>query len=53
MFENCTVKLSAKEIKWTALEVTAHPTFPDTSISKYDFWPVKLPGISRNGPMAI
>ena len=26
-FENCTVKLSAKETKWTSLEVRTHPTF--------------------------
>ena len=50
-FENCTVKLSAKETKWTSLEVRTHPTFLETSISKYDFGPVKLPGLSRNGPL--
>ena len=49
-FENCTVKLSAKETKWTSLEVRTHPTFLETLISKYDFGPVKLPGLSRNGP---
>ena len=49
-FENCTVKLSAKEIKWTSLEVRTHPTFLENLISKYDFGPVKLPGLSRNGP---
>ena len=26
------------------------PTFLETLISKYDFGPVKLPGVSRNGP---
>ena len=50
-FENCTVKLSAKETKWTSLEVRTHATFLETSISKYDFGPVKLPGLSRNGPL--
>ena len=49
-FENCTVKLSAKETKWTSLEVRTHPTFLDTLISKYDFQPIKLPGLSRNRP---
>ena len=28
-----------------------HPTFLDTLISKYDFGLVKLPGLSRNGPL--
>ena len=50
-FENCTVKLSAKETKWTSLLVRTHPTFLETLISKYDFGPVKLPGLSRNGPL--
>ena len=36
-FENCTVKLSAKEIKWTSLEVRTRPTFLENLISKYDF----------------
>ena len=49
-FENCIVKLSAKETKWTSLEVRTHPTFRENLISKYDFGPVKLPGVSRNGP---
>ena len=48
-FENCTVKVSAKETKWTSLEVKTHPTFLENLISKYDFGPVKLPGLSRNG----
>ena len=26
------------------------PYFLETLISKYDFGPVKLPGLSRNGP---
>ena len=51
-FENCTVKLSAKATKLTALEVRTHPTFLETLFSKYDFGPVKLPGLSRNGPLA-
>ena len=49
--ENCTVKLSAKETKWTSLQVKTHPTFLENLISKYDFGPVKLPGLSRNGPL--
>ena len=50
-FQNCTVKLSAKETKWTSLEVKTHPTFLENLTSKYDFGPVKLPGLSRNGPL--
>ena len=49
-FGNGAVKLSAKETKWTSLEVRTNPTFLETSISKYVFGPVKLPGLSRNGP---
>ena len=41
-FQNFTVKFSAKETKWTFLE---------TLISKSDSGPVKLPGLSRNGPL--
>ena len=48
-FENYTVKVSTKETKWTSLEVRTHPTFLKTLISKYDFRPVKLPELSRNG----
>ena len=50
-FENYTIKLSAKETKWTSLEVRAHRTFLETLISKYDFGPVKLPVLSRNVPL--
>ena len=49
-FENGTAKLLAKETKWASLEVRTHPTFLETLISKYDFRPVMLPGLSRNGP---
>ena len=51
-FENGAVKLSAKETKWTSLQVRTHPTFLENLISKYDFGPVKLTGLSRNGPQA-
>ena len=44
-FENCTVKLSAKETKWTSLKVRTHPTFLENLISKDDFGLVKLPGL--------
>ena len=47
-FENGAVKLLAKETKWTSVEVRTHPTFLETLISKYDFGPVRLPGLSRN-----
>ena len=49
---NSTVKLSAKESKCTSSEVRTLPTFLETLISKHDFGPVKLPGLSRNGPPA-
>ena len=45
-FENYAFKLSAKETKWTLLEVRTHPAFLDTLILKYDFGPVKLPRLS-------
>ena len=32
------------------IRVRTHPTFLTTLISKYDYGPVKLPGLSRNGP---
>ena len=50
-FENGTVKLLAKETKWASLEVRTQHTFVETLISKYDNGPVKLPGLSRNGPL--
>ena len=49
-FENCTVTFSVKETEWTLIDVRTHPTFLESLISKYDFGPVKLPGLSRNGP---
>ena len=52
-FENGTVKLLAKETKWTSLEVKTQHTFLENLILKYDFGPVKLPGLSRNGPLAV
>ena len=35
-FDNGTVKLSAKETKWTSLEVRIQHTFLENLISKYD-----------------
>ena len=43
-FENGTVKLLAKEAKWTSLEVRTQHTFLENLLSKYDTGPVKLPG---------
>ena len=45
----CTVKLPAEETKFTSLAVRTHPSLPETLISKYDFGPGKLLGLSRNG----
>ena len=50
-FESYTVKFSAKETKWTSFEVRTHPILLENLISKYDIGPVKLPGLSRNGPL--
>ena len=50
-FEYYTVKSLAKETKWTLLEFRTHPTFLEIYIWKSDFGPVKLPGLSRNGPL--
>ena len=50
-FDNYTVKLSAKETNWTLSEVRKCPTFLKNLISKYDFGPVKLSGLSRNWPL--
>ena len=47
-----TLKLLAKETTWTSLEVRTHPIFLESLISKYDFGPVELQGLSRNGPLA-
>ena len=52
MFENCTVKLSATETKWTSSKVKTRSNFLETLISKSDSGPVKLPGFSRNNPLA-
>ena len=52
-FENYTLKLLAKETKWTSLGVKKQPVFLESLISKYGFGPVKLPGLSRNGPQAF
>lgn len=46
-FENCIVKLSAKETKGTSLEVRPHPAFLETST--YDFGPVKFEKRVRGG----
>ena len=43
----------AKETKRTLLEVRKHPTFLETSISKYDFGSVKLPGLSRSRSLIL
>ena len=52
-FEYYRVKLLAKETKWTSLEFRTHPTLLEILISKSDFGPVKLPGLSRNVPQVF
>ena len=49
-FQNHTIKLSAKETKWTGLGVRACFSIPLLLILKYGFRPVSLAEISRNGP---
>ena len=49
-FENCIINVSAKETKWTSLEVRTHLFM--RLISKYDFRPVKLLVLSKNGPQS-
>ena len=48
-FENCAIKLSAKENEWTGNGVKACLSI-EILISKYGFGPVKLLELSRNGP---
>ena len=49
-FENYTIKLLAKETKRTSLKVRTHPTFLETSISKYDFGPLSYQGFRETDP---
>lgn len=48
-FENCAIKLSAKENEWTGNGVKACLSI-EILISKYGFGPVKVLELSRNGP---
>ena len=43
----------SRKTKLASLEVRTRPAFLETLISKYDFGPVKLPGLSRNGPLPV
>ena len=49
-FENHTIKLSAKETKWTGSGVRACFSILLLLILKYSVRPVKLARISRTGP---
>ena len=44
-------KLSVNETKWSSLLGRARALILNISISIFDFGPVKLPGLSRNGPL--
>ena len=45
------IKLSVNEIKWSSLLVRTRALILYISIWIFDFGPVKLPGLSRNGPL--
>ena len=40
------------DLSGRSVEFRTHPNFYEILISKSDFGPVKLPGLSRNGPLA-
>ena len=46
------IKLSVNETKWNSLLARTRSLILYISISIFDFGPVKLPGLSRNGPLA-
>ena len=46
------IKLSVKETKWSSLLARTRALILVISISIFDFGPEKLPGLSRNGPLA-
>ena len=45
------IKLSVNETKWSSLLARTRPLILYISIWIFDFRPVKLPGLSRNGPL--
>ena len=47
------IKLSVNETKWSSLLARTHAFILYISISIFDFGPEKLPGLSRNGPLAL
>ena len=47
------VKLSVNETKWSSLPARTRALILYISILMFDFGPEKLPGLSRNGPLAI
>ena len=52
-FENCTVKLSAKETKWTLLEVRTHPTFLETDFKSMISGPLSYRVFRKTGPWPL
>ena len=44
------IKLSVNETKWSSLLARTRAFIPYISIWIFDLGPVKLPGLSRNGP---
>ena len=52
-FENCTVKLSAKETKWTSSKLRTHPTFLETLILKSVSGSLSYRDFRETGPRRI
>ena len=51
--ENDTIKVSVNEAEFTGLWARNCATTQQVLISKFAFGPEKLPGLSRNGPLAF
>ena len=52
-FASNMIKLSVNETKWSSLLARAHALIPYISIWKFDVGPETVPGLSRNGPLAM
>ena len=51
-FASNMIKLSVNETKWSSLLAKTRDRILYILIRKFDFGPEKLPGLSRNGPLA-
>ena len=52
-FSSSMIKLSVNETQWSSLLARTRALILYISIWKFDFGPEKLPGLSRNGPLAL